>query len=128
VVSTRDLFALMRSTALGAGREGTVLDPVYRQQHPVAIAEHFYYPHCPTMAAKYRQNQMAVIAGDRKVVFRGDTAMRYDLASDSEETDPHAVDPSEWQVPLRRNGTTGRGILPVNDQMRGGTAGAIPLR
>lgn len=105
IVSTRDLFGLMRSVALSGRPAGTILDPAYRRAHPVALAEHFYYPHCPTMAAKYRVNQRAVITPERKFVAReGERPVAYDLAQDPDEREPSAVDVSSVDRALRRAG------------------------
>lgn len=101
VVSTRDLFGLIRSVALGQGQHKTILNRSYRNEHPVALAEHFYYPLCPTMDARYRHNQAAAIAGDTKVILRAGEALRYDLAADPTESRPEAIDPSRWHAALR---------------------------
>lgn len=97
VVSTRDLFGLMQRAALDEGTGDTILDETYRVEHPTAVAEHFYYPHCPMMDAKYRCNQFAAIAGDTKLIVRDGTALRYDLAADPSESNPEQVDPSRWR-------------------------------
>lgn len=94
VVSTRDLFGLMRAAALAHSWSNTIFDATYRRQHSVAVAEHFYYPHCEAMDRKYRQNQLAVISRDGKILMRSDGAVRFDLTTDPDEADPKNVDPA----------------------------------
>lgn len=117
VVSTRDLFGLMRSAALGA-YGGTILDSGYRREHPIALAEHFYYPHCPTMDAKYRQNQVAAIAHDTKVIARNEGVFTYDRAADPDEETPDMTDMSGIERTLRRSGYRGTTVTPVLDHLR----------
>lgn len=69
VVSTKDLFGLLERVAdQMPERSGTILDSAYRRQHPVALAEHWYYPHAPHTAPGYRQNLRAAVARHRKVI------------------------------------------------------------
>src|SRR5262249_59521321 len=44
VVSTRDLFGVLRAIAEGRGLQGTILDRQTSAARPVALAEHFHYP------------------------------------------------------------------------------------
>lgn len=74
VVSTRDLYGVMRSAA-GLEREAdTILDVEYRQRHPVAFAEHFFYPHVKDVAPFYAQNLKAAVTREFKVITRGERA------------------------------------------------------
>jgi hypothetical protein len=91
----------MRSIALPDRRHDTILDPAYRRQHHVAVAEHFYYPHCATMASKYRQNQITAISADSKIRVRGHEAVRFDLQSDPEEDNPNGCDPAALERLVR---------------------------
>ncbi len=88
VVSTRDLFGLMRAAGRGAAMHDTILDPAYRAAQPVALAEHFHYPHVPDMLPRYRQNIAAAIGRTEKVIARADGTVRYDLQRDPDELRP----------------------------------------
>ena len=88
VVSTRDIFGLLRAAGLGAGLGRTILDATYRGEHPVALAEHFYYPHLPDLLPRYRQNIAAAITSRDKVIVRSDNVEHYHLRNDPRETDP----------------------------------------
>ncbi len=68
VVSTRDLFGLMAAAAGGTPLRGTILDASYRGERPVALAEHFRYPHLRDVAPQHRGTLAAAIAADRKVI------------------------------------------------------------
>ena len=85
VVSTRHLFDVLLS-AVRRGRHGpTVLDAEFRAEHPIAIAEHFFYPHVPDARPCYRSNQVSAIVGDAKLIVRENEALFYDLSRDGEE-------------------------------------------
>lgn len=88
VVSMRALFSVMLAAAGQHPVEQTILEPDYRARHPIAMAEHFFYPHRPDMALRYRQNLLAVVVGEDKFVARGDGIVRYDLARDPDELAP----------------------------------------
>ena len=88
VVSTRDLFHLMRAVGTGCGLNGTLLDAAARAQRPVAIAEHFHYDRLPDALPQYRQNLVAAIAGDHKVIVGADGVRHYDLGRDPDEAWP----------------------------------------
>jgi arylsulfatase A-like enzyme len=88
VVSTRGLSALIRSAALGRPLRETILDAEYRAMHPVALAEHFHYPHAPAMAPAYRCNPTAAITTGHKLIVRGEQVDYYDLTSDRAEDAP----------------------------------------
>jgi arylsulfatase A-like enzyme len=72
VVSTRDLFGLMAAAANGGATSGTILDPTFRAEHPVALAEHIRYPHIADVAPQHRGPLAAAIMHDHKVIVRGD--------------------------------------------------------
>lgn len=88
VVSMRHLFGLMLSAGSGDRLDDTLVGAEFRGRNPVARAEHFYYPHSPHMAKRFRVNQSAVIVEDRKYIRRGDTVMAYDLTADPLESSP----------------------------------------
>jgi arylsulfatase A-like enzyme len=97
VVSLRDLFGLMRAVGLGEPLAGTMLSPAYRAERPLALAQHFYYPHVPDALPRFRQNIMAAVGRSAKVIVRREGLERYDLAGDPEELHPapSAVDEVE---------------------------------
>jgi len=70
-VSTAELFALIRQAALEDRFDGTVLDAAHRKRRPPVVIEHFYYPHVHDVQPRHGRNLAAVLAGDRKVVSRG---------------------------------------------------------
>jgi len=104
VVSTRDLFTLLRAIGRREGIARTLLDPAHRQAHPVAYAEHFHYPRAPWMDERYRHDLRAVIVGGTKVVRRGMQASYYDLQKDARERSP---------VPVRTEDIEGSGVVPA---------------
>lgn len=71
VVSTRDLYHVMRSAAGLESEANTPLDIEFRQRHPIAFAEHFYYPHVKNIAPYYAQNLKAAVTREFKVITRG---------------------------------------------------------
>jgi len=86
VVSTRDLFRLVRSVALRRRATTTILDKEYRTRNAAALAEHFFYPHLADMLPRYRQNIRATITDRHKVIVRSEGSEIFDLESDPEET------------------------------------------
>lgn len=88
VVSTRDLFGLMHTAPRGASRASTLLDATFRGRHPIALAEHFHYPHLADAHPRYRQNLAAAIGDGVKVIVDGDGVRQYDLARDADEVAP----------------------------------------
>ncbi len=91
VVSTRDLFGLMRAFAIGGTLRNTVMDESYRERRPFAEADHFHYPHLQDAAPRYQVDQRAVITASRKFVVRGDSGSTYDLRRDGEEEHPETM-------------------------------------
>lgn len=88
VVSTRDLFTLLSAVGLQRGLRGTILDPAARAANPVALAEHFHYPHTAGLLPRYVQNIAAAVVGERKLIARREGLEHYDLAHDPDETAP----------------------------------------
>ena len=86
VVSTRDLFGVLRGVADGSEERGTILDPTFRAAHQVAIAEHFHYPAIDN--PRYRRNLVSAIVGTHKVIVRDDEVLHFDLARDADELAP----------------------------------------
>jgi arylsulfatase A-like enzyme len=86
VVSLRHLGELLFSAAARPETTGgTILDPGFREQHPVALAEHFHYPHVPNVQARYQRNLAAAIGAERKVIVRGEETVHFDLRRDPRE-------------------------------------------
>jgi len=104
VVSTRDLFGLLAAVAEGRGVAGTLLDPDWRAAHPVALAEHFHYPHAPAMSPRYRQNCAAAVVGRWKCHVRREGMVAYDLAADPDETTPLPASIAMLEDVARRDG------------------------
>jgi arylsulfatase A-like enzyme len=88
VVSTRDLFGVMCGTAARRDGRGTILDPAYRAAHPIAVAEHFHYAAVDHALPRHRQNLVAAISQDHKVIVRGDEVEIYDTSRDPDERTP----------------------------------------
>ena len=87
-VGLRDLFGLIRASALTGQVADTILDERYRKQNPIAVAEHFYSPQATGAAPKFLQNQVAAICDDHKIIIRSGESLRFNLAADCEEQRP----------------------------------------
>jgi arylsulfatase A-like enzyme len=85
VVSMAGVASMLRAAALDRPLRGTLLDAEYRSRHPIALAQHFHYPHAPGMAPQYRSNPTAAIVGRHKVIVRDDRVDYFDLAADGGE-------------------------------------------
>jgi membrane-anchored protein YejM (alkaline phosphatase superfamily) len=88
VVSTRHLFDLMRSAALDHSVHNTLLEPGFRAENPIALAEHYRYARLTGALPRYRQNLAAAVVGSTKLVLHGGGADRYDLHTDAGEISP----------------------------------------
>lgn len=126
VVSTRDLFGLIRDVGLGHNLERTILNRPYREGHPVALAEHFYYPHAPEIDPRYRQNLKAMVAGTQKVIVRDQQVEYYDLGDDPAEQEPRSGRWGEIEAAWRHAGVPASAISLALTQMRR-WAGAAPV-
>lgn len=91
VVSTRDLFGLMRAVGLRLPLSETILDHNYRARHAVALAEHYHYPHVADALPKYRQNLAAAISRRVKVIVGRNCVAHFDRADDPAERRPLAA-------------------------------------
>lgn len=118
VVSTRDLFDLMQAAPRGTTATDTLLDANWRARHPIAVAEHFYYPHLTNAHPRYRQNQAAAIGGDTKIILRGAGVDRYDLTRDAEELAPQPASLEEFADTCRRMGVGGPGLDGTTEHLR----------
>lgn len=110
VVSTRDLFGLITSIALGSATKGTMLDRSRRETFPVALAEHFHYPHARRVLPRFRHNIAAATVGNRKIVLRPEGCEHYDLRSDPDEACPGSGGIDDFAVTCRRDGVSAAAI------------------
>jgi arylsulfatase A-like enzyme len=131
-VSTRDLFTLVRTVALDGTMRGTLLDPNVPASAPVALSEHFFYPHVRGMAPRYAQNLAAAVAGSRKLIVRREGTFSYDLASDPDEQAPEPLPVSEFAVRCRRDGVPQAAVADALAHLRrwdeARSRSVIPLR
>jgi len=104
VVGTRDLFGLILAAGLGGDLGGTLLDGEHRRAHPVALAEHFHYPHTDGLLPRYAQNLSAAVVGTRKVIARREGIELYDLGTDPLETAPVGGTTADFEAACRRDG------------------------
>lgn len=104
VVSTRDLFGLLLASAQTGTPAGTILDPDYRARHPIALAEHFHYPHLPDALPRYRQNLRAAISRTTKVIRRDEGVVCFDLTRDAAEAEPMDVTTADVASRWRADG------------------------
>jgi len=118
VVSTRDLFSLMRSVALEGTTRGTLLDEDVPAAAPVALSEHFFYPHARAMAPQYAQNLAAAVVGSRKLIVRREGTFAYDLARDPGEQAPEPLPVSEFAVRCRRDGVSASAVADALAHLR----------
>jgi membrane-anchored protein YejM (alkaline phosphatase superfamily) len=107
VVSMRDVAGLLQIALRGRRTEDTIMDPDYRAAHPVALAEHFFYPHARGAASRYRQNLRAAIAGDCKIIIRREGTFRYRLVSDPAEESPERGSANSFAADCRAMGVPG---------------------
>jgi arylsulfatase A-like enzyme len=106
VVTTRDLFHLIRDVALEGRTRGTLLDRDARAQNGVALSEHFYYPHMQGARACYRQNLASAVVGLRKLTVRREGTFAVDLARDPGEQAPEPMAVAEFLSRCRRDGAS----------------------
>jgi hypothetical protein len=104
VVSTRELFGLLRAVAAGEGVRGTLLDAAACVARPLALAEHYHDPHTAGLIERYTHNVAAAIVGSRKLVVRAGGLERYDLDRDPEEISPEGGSLADFERVCRREG------------------------
>lgn len=133
VVSTRDLFGLLRTVALSAEWRGTILDPAYRAAHPIALAEHFHYQGVPDALPLYRQNLVAAITAEHKLIVRPTSTESYDLTRDGSELQPEAESLEAFAQRCRHLGISAGPTAAAVDHLRawrthpqGGTSASQP--
>jgi arylsulfatase A-like enzyme len=92
VVSTKDLFGLVRAIVTRSSVDDTILGASYRARHPTAEAEHFHYAGYDDILPKYRRDLRAIIGRRRKIVTSSQSfAVVYDLDDDPEEEYPNEM-------------------------------------
>lgn len=116
VVSLRGIAGLLQGVLRRTTR-GTILDPGYRAANPIAVAEHFHYPHATWADRRYRRDLVAAISRERKVIVRGDLVEHYSVAGDPGETEPERA-PVGWFAELcRRNGVSADAAGPAVEHL-----------
>jgi arylsulfatase A-like enzyme len=123
VVSTRDLFGLIRAVGLGEDLGRTMLDAVWRAEHPIALAEHFHYPHLADMQPRYRQNVTAAIAGNAKLLVRREGTVLYDLERNPAESAPAPSAADDFEAHCRREGLPPSAVAAAARHLRGWSCG-----
>ncbi len=103
VVSTRSLFDVIAAARHGRFHD-TILDADHRGSNPVALAEHFFYPHARDSAPRYRQNLAAARYGPYTATARRDGIVMHDLSQDPEEQRPEPIDVGDFAALCRRRG------------------------
>jgi hypothetical protein len=126
VVSTRDLFGLITQARHGRGIAGTILDARHRAENPIALAEHFYYPHAPHMAVRYRQDVAAAVVGSRKVIVHREGVVAFDLDRDPNETAPAPTTLDTVEQTVRGDGLSPAAIEGVMHHLRSWQAACEP--
>ena len=118
VVSTRELFRLLCNVGEGRGVAGTILDPTVRRAEPIALAEHFHYPHVANARPCYRQDIAAAVVRSQKVVVRQEGLFRYDLEADPDEQAPEPVTLEQAESSLRREDVSTTAMQGVSEHLR----------
>ena len=95
-----------------------MLDAGWRAEHPIALAEHFHYPHLADMQPRYRQNVTAAIAGSTKLLVRREGPALYDLGEDPGEGVPAPAAVDEFEAQCRRHGLPSAAIIAATQHLR----------
>jgi arylsulfatase A-like enzyme len=119
VVSTRDLFGVLKAVGLRENLDDTFLSAGYRAKHPIALAEHFYYPHVPDILPRYKRNLAAAIAWPEKIVVRGAETVRYDLSRDYEEASAEPSSADGFVATCRKLGIDSGAASSAVEHLRG---------
>lgn len=125
VVGTRQLHTLIRAIGTDGGWRGTLLDPAARRAHPVALAEHFHYPHTADLLEPFRHNLAAAVVGARKAIVRRDGVELYELDSDPFETAPSGGTVADFAAACRRDGCPASAVAAATTHLRRWTAGGV---
>jgi hypothetical protein len=117
VVSTRDLHGLLVSVAEGRSPAGTLLDDDVRGELPLALAEHFHYPHVPDVRERYAQDIAAAVLGRRKLIVRREGPELYDLSRDPDERAPEPGSVGDFAALCRRDGVSKAALQRAVDHL-----------
>jgi len=130
VVSTRGLHGLIRTVGLRADCRATLLADDHRRAHPVALAEHFHYPHTDGLLDRYKQNLAAAVVGTRKVIVRREGLELYDLSADPGELAPAGGTIADFEAVCRRDGLPVAAIAAAAAHLRRSSPAAarVPAR
>lgn len=118
VVSTRELYEYVGRIVEGGSIAGTLLDPVARASKPVALAEHFFYPHVAGMERRYAQNIATAVLGNRKAIVRAEGLFAYDLAQDPDEDVPEPTTLDAFLDRTRRDGVPEPAVLAAASHLQ----------
>jgi membrane-anchored protein YejM (alkaline phosphatase superfamily) len=118
VVSTRDLFGLMHTIPRGVSSAETLLDARFRARHPIALAEHYHYPHLVDADPRFRQNLAAAIGDGTKIVLHSGRVDRYDLTRDHDERSPQDGSLLDFSSECLRAGVHGPALETAMERLR----------
>ncbi|HSQ00489.1 MAG TPA: hypothetical protein VL049_24980, partial [Candidatus Dormibacteraeota bacterium] len=98
-----------------------------RAARPVALAEHFHYPHVPGARRRYIQDIAAAVVGRRKLIVRREGGELYDLASDPDERQPQVATVADFAALCRRDGCPGPALREATEHLeRWWTVAGLP--
>jgi arylsulfatase A-like enzyme len=117
VVSLRSLFDLIRAVGLGEPLQGTLLSEGYRSERAVALAQHYHYPHVRGAHPRYRQEIMAAISRETKVVLRREGVEWYRLSDDAAERAPTIRGLADFGDVCRREGAPSGAVAAAVDAL-----------
>jgi hypothetical protein len=92
---------------------------------PVALAEHFHYPHVRDALERYRHDIAAAVVGTRKAVVGPDGVSCFDLARDPDETSPEPATIDAFAAACRRDGAPARAVAAATDHLHRWRATAV---
>src|SRR5262249_55647301 len=118
VVRRGDVVGLIGAMGHGGDLAGTVLDSDYRGEHPLALAQHFHYPHTDDLLPRYRQNLGAAVVGRRKLIVRREGLEHYDLQADPDEATPLGGTLGDFEAACRRDGAPAAAIAAALAHLR----------
>jgi arylsulfatase A-like enzyme len=102
VVSTRELATLARTIALEGTTRDTILDEGFRAANPIALSEHYHYPHVRNALPAHRYDLASAVIGESKFVVRAGSVSAFDLRADPCELHPTSTTLREFAAACRR--------------------------
>lgn len=117
VVSTRQLYGLLRRVLVGDSVGGSILDPNALDEDGTALAEHFHYPFAKRPAPRYRHDLAAVVFRNRKAIVRGGKLTSVDLDRDPLEVDEEEVSMDGFLTSMRRSGASTRAVGTAREHL-----------